>query len=333
MQSSKLNTCARAQREFDRLYGEALTLTDARPFSTLNDADQKEWWRRSKELHPSSFPYCPLRHMYEKVEVAYTDFVVQRSFGSDYILGNGTLIHSTLQQWLGSSLKIVGNWKCKSCGHVHRHTTKPKKGVCIKCKSYELEYLELGGRYGKHVDWHTDSLWRDANGNHWQIDFKSTSSSRIDEHKKTGNIFPYAKNVLQVESYIPMTEALLGITIFGTMLVYCARDFPQFKRVIVVNEFDEDRRKAVTRHLKRSDRIYARTLEKPTSKLFDELNDHKLCPSRRYYESKVADEFSPCPLCKVCHDDERREKTVAKSIRLMKSRKENGERDWSKSGF
>lgn len=137
--------------------------------SQLLPADQAEYIRREGELHPSSFPFCGLRYAYE-LQHREEDPVIMQNFGSDYFLNAGTVFHSAVQNWIGRGGDIVGTWKCLAC----KYETKPRTWLpkCPKCESVHLEYQELGGKWGKHVSWHSDGVFKQPNKKLWVIDYK-----------------------------------------------------------------------------------------------------------------------------------------------------------------
>ena len=76
--------------------------------SDLRPAEQAEWHKRDKELHPSSFPFCGLRHAYQRL-VRDEDPKIEINFGRDYYLPAGHVFHSAVQKWLGMSGQTVGD--------------------------------------------------------------------------------------------------------------------------------------------------------------------------------------------------------------------------------
>ena len=269
--------------------------------SQLLPKDQEEFWRRDSELHPSSFPYCGLRHAYE-LALRDDDPEINIDFGRDYYLPAGHVFHAAAQKWMGMSGQLIGDWKCQACGRMHKMQTFPR--TCRKCKSIHLEYQELGGKWGKHVSWHTDGVFQLKNGKNWLIDFKTTSTYAIDQHFKTKQHFPYMANRFQIESYVPLVEDNYGIQIEGWMLVYCARDKPNspWKTVVVGGLTDEDRKEELRTRLEIADRDFGRARKVKTIpiKVFNTLKKSKLCCDREFYKDYVHSDFDPCPLSKVC---------------------------------
>lgn len=269
--------------------------------SQLLPADQAEYRRREAELHPSSFPFCGLRYAYELANLE-DDPVIAQNFGSDYFLNAGTVFHSAVQNWVGRGGDIIGTWKCLAC----KHETKPRTWLpkCPKCDSVHLEYQELGGKWGKHVSWHSDGVFKQPTKKLWVIDYKTTSNAAIMEHRKTKQVFPYTKNRFQIETYAPLIEDTYGVKVEGWLLVYCARDNPSrpWNVEVVGGVIDNERREVLKERLHQADKdwgIARRVTEKPIA-VYKRLQETKICPDRDFYNDNIYDKYDPCPLAKVC---------------------------------
>jgi len=321
MQSSQLNSTARSLREFKRVAEEALQAKFEVPLSMLPKEEQLDWKKRARELHPSTLPFCGLRAWYERTNLLRTDPLVERSFQKDYILQNGHLMHQLLQQWLGRQMTIYGNWRCPKCNTLREFKPRPRKAC--SCGADQWQYEELGGRWGKNTVWHTDTLWRDSAKRFWAVDYKSTASTRIKAHQQSGDVFPYPRNRLQLETYILLEEQQYEIDIEGWILFYLSRDYPYYQMVVVGEKFDEDRRKAVAEHLRKSDRLLSVVLQPPSIETANKTEKHKLCPSFKFYKDKVHDEYSPCPLAedKVCFKQVALDKRIQQALKDLAKRK------------
>lgn len=261
-----------------------------------------EWERRDRELHPSSFPYCGLRHAYERL-IRDADPEIDVNFGREYFLPAGHVFHAAIQKWIGFSGQYVGDWFCHGCKHMMRARVRPENG-CRKCGSQHIEYTELGGTWGSNVHWHTDGLFRTRKKRHWVVDFKSTSTYAIEQHRKTKTVFPYTSNRFQIESYIPLIEDTYNIEIDGWLLVYAARDNPNhiFKVEVVGGVVNDQRKEDLRAVLEQNDKDFPVALgvkEQPV-KVFKRLAKTKLCEDRDYYDHFIHDQWDPCPLHKVC---------------------------------
>jgi hypothetical protein len=296
----KSNELDRVIRQFRRTYETNVSNGSQEiRVSDLLEADRKDWERRDGELHPSSFPFCGLRYAYEYFN-RDEDPVINLDFGRDYFLNAGHVFHAALQKWMGNSGEMLGDWRCEACGTMHKFKARP--GKCRKCGGQHLEYRELGGAWGKHVHWHTDGLWKSKKI--WVVDYKSTSTYAIEQHRKTKQVFPYISNRFQIETYIPLIEDTYNIEIAGWLLVYAARDNPNhmFKVEVVGGAVDEDRRAQLKERLHTADTDYgiARKVKEQPIKVFKRLERTKLCEDRDFYDHFVHDKYNPCPLHKVC---------------------------------
>lgn len=315
-----------AIREFMRDFDKLLDTTVAVPFSKLPKDEQARWLKRDREIHPSSFPYCGLRDAYERLQRRDgRDFFVHRKFDDDYYLNVGTIAHSALQLWLGRGKKLIGNWKCMKCEHLHLARTKPKVCKGKACTSDGFDYEELGGKWKKWTYWHSDGLFRDSRGRYWVIDYKTSYVNAIKEHRQTGTKYPYANNKVQIEAYCNLLEDKLGIKISGWILVYIARDFPRFFREAVGGKFTDERREAIRAHMKTTEKVFPIVLEASKPEHFKTLRKDKLCDSKKYYKEKIHSEYSPCPLYKHCFDKEKLMPKVEKEIRRWASKSETSD--------
>lgn len=307
-------TPARAvEREFTKYFSENVGVVRSMRLSRLPKIEQGRYKRRLKELHPSSFPYCAYRHAYEAL-TREDDPLIQSDFGFDYFTGAGTHFHNVIQDYLGYGGQILGNYKCVACSHVHELTVVPKR--CTKCKSRLFQYQEVGGRWGRYVHWHKDGLFRDSKGRYWIIDYKTTSTSAIWEHKKSGVKFPYLKNRVQIESYIPLAEDAYGVKVAGWMLIYCARDFPHYSFTPVAKTVSQERKDEIRARLTKDDRLFGVVLglqENPEH--IGRIRKGKLCEDREFYKANVYDRYDPCPLAGVCFKSKKAEATFANAFK------------------
>lgn len=287
--------------------------------SELPDKQRADWFRRDGELHPSSFPYCGLRHAYELLERP-SDPIIDVDFGRDYFLPAGSVFHAAIQKWIGFSGQYVGDWHCQKCGRVHARRVHPK--ACKACGHTHLDYHELGGAWGKNVHWHTDGLFRTKSKRHWLVDFKTTSTYAIEQHRKTKTVFPYTTNRSQIESYIPLVEDLTSLDIDGWLLVYAARDNPNhiYKVEVVGGRVTAKQKTSIRQRLEQSDRDFTvarQVVDKPI-KVFKRLATTKLCEDRDYYDHFVHDQWDPCPLHKQCFGNKLPAKLQAAVVKNQK---------------
>lgn len=285
------------------------------PLRYMTKAQRENLYKRSKELHPSSFPFCPLAYAHEfGTRPPDEDLAMVETFGSSYYLSAGHVFHESLQRWLGNSLHLIGDWKCKheDCGHIHPCQTMPPK--CQECGHPYTLYQELGGQYGRRIHWHTDGVWVDPDtGLFYVIDFKSTSMRLIEHHRKQG-LFPYSTNRFQIEAYIPMVEENYKIKIAGWMLIYAPRDNPNYASnlVIVGDETDEERKEELKRRIDLADKgfIIARKINTPKQEqVLNWVYNNKLCEDNSFYQENIHDKWNPCPLAGVCFNGKKKTKT------------------------
>ena len=264
-------------------------------------ADSK---KRRVELHPSSFPYCGLQHGYSLLTDGPRR---EREFAlGNYYLDVGTTVHTLFQKMLGLSGQIFGDWKCARCGKFHKAQTYP--GECSSCQSTLLDYEELPLTFGSFIHGKKDGIFVERSSKAWTIDYKTTYSSAIYEHEKTGKKFPYASNKFQIESYVVMFEDQYKMTLEGGKLIYVARDHPN-KISICTIPMDAERKAEVRARLNQWDQHFSvahdihKAQPKEALKRMIFLKGEKLCPTKQFYRDNVHTNFKPCPLASQCFGD------------------------------
>jgi hypothetical protein len=248
--------------------------------------------RPINELHPSSFPFCALRNAYEfasgtKRQQRWLDM------RSDFFFSVGTTVHTILQRWLFRAGVIHGHLQCNDCSHQTKKLVV--KSTCPKCGSKNTLYVEPGGRHGKNVVWHSDTLFQDSNGEYWVVDYKTTSVRDI----QTAHALPIQSNIHQIEKYAVLYEAKYSVNVVGCLLVYVARDNPDLianhgwrlstkRKAYLRDQLEQDAKHYETTHLARTYGDVKRFI--PV----------KLCASRREYLNEYHSKYNPCPLYMVC---------------------------------
>lgn len=117
---------------------------------------------RANELHPSSFPYCALWHVHDIFSNGGIPTTQEIDYFGQYYTGLGTFKHGLMQDWLGKGKQLIGNWTCVNS----KRSKNPCKGEskfsvysdCPECGS-EMEYHELGIKFGKYTHGHLDGIF------------------------------------------------------------------------------------------------------------------------------------------------------------------------------
>ena len=157
------------------------TLSDA-----MNNQVASEFpsFKRDLELHPSGFPYCPLRTLHEFLNKDYSP-TGETTFSGSYFVSVGTLVHTLIQRFMGMSGKVWGNWHCRNENCDYKTKKISKYHECPKCGS-QLEYDEIGYMLGDTLSGHQDCLFEDSNGNFWVVDYKTCLLSKARKHASNG---------------------------------------------------------------------------------------------------------------------------------------------------
>lgn len=247
-------------------------------------------------LRVSGFPYCGLKHLYEKLTLTEEKAKEKglTEAGKTFYTTVGTAAHLAFQRFMAQRGRILGNWKCYKCKHVelNQHAVK-----CPKCSS-EMEYEEFDVKIFKHVSGHLDGIYQASDGRYFLIDYKTSSVRAIWAHKKRG-VFPYAKNVSQITAYCAIFERLYGIKISGWFLLYIARDHPTTTFVVVGDSISDRKKASIIKRIRRWDRHYGIVW---SAKHWDEVKtlvEEKPCKTYDFYAEHYKG-FKPCPLEGVC---------------------------------
>lgn len=287
-----------AERNFTTLWNNAFKATQSQP------ADMA----RVFELHPSSFPYCPLRHLLQESVEGISD-VYEMPLGMNFYVSIGTVVHEIFQDYIGKAhlfnkkkqdFYMVGDWKCTNpkCEHLHAFCKKPE--ACEKCGCEDTLYEELSIKLGKNIVGHVDGLFY-SNGSYFVIDYKTTSSFAVFRHNKDGNVFPYGYNVAQIKTYVVALEILFDIEISGYSLVYITRDAPN-KMVPTWTGVSDKEKVKIRKTLNRYDKgfgyarkILAKKNMLKAKTLIDKVIKYKSCKDKTFYMKEVRNKYEPCP--------------------------------------
>ena len=284
---------------------------------------------RINKLHPSSFPYCPLRHAYEKVsgKVETQDF----NFSSDLYMRMGTLVHKIFQDWTGKAafelgknkdfeIEILGNWRCPKCKAIRR--LKPyKKCVC----GSEMKYSEIPVEWDP-ISGHIDIVLRYKR---WcvPVDYKTISSLRLLSHRSNpaASPLPEKSHKDQVEAYSVLFERqygkeLKGCTVLGWILFYISRDDPLHINQPFCYQLSEHDKSNIRKRLKRYRKHFKLAFAAKKVSDFKELVKVKPCADHTYYMNNFHSPYSPCPLgiSGACFDKKRLANRIKKAVKESK---------------
>ena len=251
--------------------------------------DERDFQER---LRVSSFPYCPLKHLYKRMIAGQEEKTADMS--GHYYVDVGTVAHEIMQRFMGRGGSIYGAWRCKAkgCKGMRAMSRKSKCPLCGK----HMEYIELTVKAFKNISGHLDGIWKSPAGEYFVIDYK-TSSVRVIQGQKRHRMLPYHHNVMQITAYCALIELMFDIKISGWILLYVSRDSPM---TIVHPEGARITDKQKARYLKRIkkwDRQWDEVLNVTTFKEVMQIVDQKPCDSHEFYKEHY-DTFTPCPLSK-----------------------------------
>lgn len=249
--------------------------------------DERE---RQERLRVSSFPYCPLRHAYQRM--TKHERKSEANFGSFYYTEVGTVTHDLIQNFVGREGKIYGAWVCKkvSCKGKRKFSANDK---CPICKA-RMKYVELTVKAFKNISGHLDGIWKNEKGEYWLVDYK-TSSVRVIMTQKKNPTLPYHHNVAQIKAYCALIELMFDIKITGWILMYVARDNPMMFSKPVGAYISDKAKKKYLKVIKGWDRDWDRVLNLTSFDEVKQLIREKPCEDHEDYVRKF-DSIEPCPL-------------------------------------
>lgn len=211
--------------EMARLTRKALTLTF-----------DHTWFEPARHsFRVSSFPYCPVMDIYDRVN----EPVMRETFGKAFYTNVGTTVHEKLMQHYMLHISeygpsIYGFWKCRQSGvqtkkpwvlkvgrkKLHKRCSDP---VCKNRGHCDIEYVELEFQFGEGSG-HLDMLMFHK-GRWLAWEFKTTGSFLFTAPLAvTERFYPDPKHRVQIQTYCALLKICYGITVDAYSIVYINRD-------------------------------------------------------------------------------------------------------------
>ena len=264
-------------------------------------------FKRDLELHPSGFPYCPLRELHNLLNKDYSP-TATTTFSGQYFVSVGTLVHELIQRFMGKTGKVWGHWKCRNKNCDYHTTDISTYHSCPKCGS-ETDYEEIGYLLGKTLSGHQDCLFEDSNGNFWVVDYKTCLLSKAIKHAANGTELAGNNTYrAQQETYVALCQRRFRkffkaldkpFVVKGYILVYMPRDNP-FQFQFVYNEVSKERKAEVWETICQNIEDHNTILDAETFEDVEHLIEHKPCSSIKDYNAKMASPYHECPLLGIC---------------------------------
>lgn len=272
--------------------------------------------KRRLELHPSGFPYCGLRDIYEFVQEAPAP-MSSVTFAGSYFTSVGTLVHTLIQTFMGKGGRVWGHWKCSQAEHGCTYSDNenltpyhdcPTCGHCCTYEEIGFKVNMSGEECSENdyvwLDGHMDCLFEDSDGDFWIVDYKTTLLMKAQKHAKDGTTL--ANNVTyraQQRAYVTLAHRRFGkshgIKPKGWILVFLPRDIP-FQFTFHGEDVSlDDKKETWSRIVHDIDAL--ETVLNATG--FDDmahLVETKPCKCKGDYVANMANPYSECPLLPVC---------------------------------
>lgn len=262
--------------------------------------------RRTFFLRPSSLPFCGLRRFLQWAEEGIKT-VRDTPIAALYYTHVGSTTHAVFQQGVGQGGKIIGNWKCRKCGHRRELKTYRR---CKKCGDVMLhEEIELG-----FDAWtgHLDGIYIAQDGSWWVIDYKTCGMDFI----KRAKAKPSQQYVHQQNHYVALLEQKLGRPIKGWMLVYLARENPMKHNRVFSRRLKDETKEKLHKKNVRFSKLHKRIFKITEVEQVEKLIEHKHCQSREDHDRTFY--FTKCPYREECFNPKALEKKVIAIVNKSK---------------
>lgn len=304
----------------------------------MNEATVDEFNRpgRRLELHPSSFPYCGIRDLYEFVQEAPAPMNPQ-TFAGSYFTSVGTLVHTLIQTFMGMGGRVWGHWECSQknhgCGYKFTHDISPYHDCPVcghSCVYEEIGYLltadgELVACRADEdpdnpilLDGHMDCLFEDEDGDFWVVDYKTTLLMKANKHNKDGKAL--ANNATyraQQRTYVTLTHRTYGkshgIKPRGWILAFLPRDIP-FQFAFHGEDVSLDDKKETWERICHDMEALGDVLEATCFDDISHLIETKPCSCKADYVANMENPYSECPLLPVCFNKKQLASTLRNEI-------------------
>jgi hypothetical protein len=244
---------------------------------------------------------------------------------STFFTSVGTTVHEGVQDWIGKTGKVLGDWQCvnsecikslckeptcktKECSD-HSHTIKAMQvgNLCKACNK-PMKYHELEVKWNI-ITGHVDVIIKIGKQKYWAGDYKTVAVDKLAELKA-----PPINYIYQISSYAWILKNEYDIPIVGFSIFYITRDNPGvFKEFSY--EFDAEAeakaKKLIDGEIKKHN---AATKSFETGNINFAINA-KPCRNAAQYE-KLMGKYCKCPFVDVCFNSNPTKLTKAITIKI-----------------
>lgn len=285
--------------------------------TAMQDVSRYELQRLNRlyEIHPSSFPYCPLRELYNLIERDF-NVIEERTFAETYFTSVGTLVHTLIQNYIGKTGRMWGYWKCSQPECSYECKKLSVYHDCPDCGS-DLDYVEIGYTYKGVLSGHSDGLYEDSKGNFWVTDYKTCLLSKAQQHRRDGvTLAGNNTYAAQQKAYVTLCQRKFrkrGIKIKGYILIYIPRDIP-FQIQFVAVKVDADTKRETWKNIVKSVENHNIILDATSWQDIRPLLKDKPCSSLADYNKTMSSPYSECPLLKCCFNERNLENKLKRIV-------------------
>ena len=265
---------------------------------------------RLETLRVSSFPFCGTKWLLNYPTASRGKRVSK--FMESFFTSVGTAVHSGIQSILNYSPFIVQDWKCFSCGKLHKFTVRPE--ACKKCGSEVV----VGREHEYKKDFlvgHLDGAIKLKSGKIVIIDYKTTSVYKLENR----SLLPNLENVRQIEAYAALLKEQ-GHDIEGWTLIYIARNNAKRVYKSSTDYYGHSFEVEYPRILKRIETYKRHYLVVSQAK---EMSDVEVLVSKRRSLSentKIKGICKHCPYLTICTQESKLLPRVERSVKLLSER-------------
>lgn len=294
-----LNAAVDTRSQIDKLVDSAL------------DVSVKSKSPKKTKLSPSMFPICSVKwfmQLYHQERRGFLD--AQSSTMLNIFADSGIAAHKHLQNALGYSGQMHGNWVCvnRECSEYPKTKSvyddkgkrtykgratryRSENNICPTCKSI-MEYKELLVLY-RGVKGYVDAVIKNPDGTYSLLDIKSATVDKAINDKALNS---YQK--LQILAYAYILKKRYGYNIVDYTLTYIPRDNPKkFKSYTFA--FDSDAAREAKSIIRRELKKWRVAVDGAKTKKLGLVEKYKPCKSEDQYWSEVHT-YVKCPILGVC---------------------------------
>lgn len=221
----------------------------------------------------SSMPYCATRDALTACRKAANRLPESETkFEFQMAAKIGTAIHEMYQETLSKLGVLFGHWKCGQCGAFKKYKIGPTYCCNALCQYVEIHLKDPESSFSGHID----GILKTGTG-FTLVDFKTKPKSKIADIEVSRE---YRSQLLSYKYII--SNPPYSIPIDNQAIIYIARDYPKFFKIIEVESGDMEDIELEFNWYRRSEKRKEKALEtgdlKNLPMICSSASDSPFCP-------------------------------------------------------